>query len=138
MNKYVKEFLHRGLMFAGFGPVITGIVIWVVSMCTQVVSLNPSEMLIAIVSTYLLAFVHAGASIFNQIEHWPIMKSLLCHLGTLYLAYSICYLINSWLPFDWKVLLIFTAVFLAVYLVIWGIVMLSVKATSRRFNSKIK
>ena len=26
MNKYVRSFLHRGLMFGGFGPIIIGIV----------------------------------------------------------------------------------------------------------------
>ena len=26
MNKYLKEFLLRGLMFSGFGPIICGIV----------------------------------------------------------------------------------------------------------------
>ena len=26
MNKYLKEFFHRGLIFGGFGPIILGIV----------------------------------------------------------------------------------------------------------------
>jgi hypothetical protein len=100
--------------------------------------LSGLEVMIGIISTYLLAFVHAGASIFNQIEHWPISKSLLCHLSTLYVAYSLCYVINTWIPFEPKVLLIFTIVFLTIYLVVWGIVYLSVKTISKNCNAKLK
>ena len=138
MNKYVKEFLHRGLMFSGFGPIIFGIIVFIVSKTTDNLVLNAGEVLVGIVSTYLLAFVHAGASVFNQIEHWGIGKSLLCHLSTLYVAYSLCYLINTWIPFEPKVLLIFTLIFMAVYFVVWGIVYFSINTTSKNFNAKLK
>ena len=138
MNKYVKEFLHRGLMFSGFGPIIFGIIIFIVSKTTDSFIFEAGEVLIGIVSTYLLAFVHAGASVFNQIEHWGIGKSLLCHLSTLYVAYSLCYLINTWIPFEPTVLLIFTLIFMVVYFVVWGIVYFSIKATSKNFNAKLK
>lgn len=138
MNKYVKAFLHRGLMFGGFGPIIFGIIIFIVSKTTEDLVLNGADMLTGIISTYLLAFVHAGASVFNQIDHWSIGKSLLCHLSTLYVAYSFCYVVNTWIPFEPKMLLIFTAVFMAIYFIVWGIVYLSVKATSKSFNAKLK
>ena len=138
MNKYVKEFFHRGLVFSGFGPIIFGIVIFIVSKTTDNLVLSGGEVLTGIVSTYLLAFAHAGASVFNQIEHWSIGKSLLCHLLTLYVAYSLCYVINTWIPFDPKVLLIFTIVFLTIYFVVGGIVYLSIKATSKNCNAKLK
>ena len=138
MNKYVKEFFHRGFVFSGFGPIIFGIIIFIVSKTTDNLVLNAGEVLVGIVSTYLLAFVHAGASVFNQIEHWGIGKSLLCHLSTLYVAYYLCYLINTWIPFEPKVLLIFTLIFMTVYFVVWGIVYVSVKVTSKNFNAKLK
>ena len=138
MNKNVKEFFHRGFVFSGFGPIIFGFIIFIVSKTTDNLVLNAGEVLVGIVSTYLLAFVHAGASVFNQIEHWGIGKSLLCHLSTLYVAYSLCYLINTWIPFEPKVLLIFTLIFMAVYFVVWGIVYVSVKSTSKNFNAKLK
>ena len=138
MNKYVKEFFHRGLIFGGFGPIIFGIIIFIVSKTTDNLVLSGGEVLIGIVSTYLLAFVHAGASVFNQIEHWSTGKSLLCHLSTLYVAYSLCYLINTWIPFEPTVLLIFTLIFMVVYFVVWGIVYFSIKATSKNFNAKLK
>lgn len=93
--------------------------------------------MIAILSTYLLAFIVAGASVFNQIEHWPLPKSLVCHFLTLYTAYTICYLCNTWIPFSFVVILIYTAIFLAVYFIIWITVYVCVKATSKKFNKRI-
>lgn len=138
MNKYVKEFFHRGLIFGGFGPIILGIIYFILSKIIDNFTISGDEALLAIVSIYLLAFVHAGASVFNQIEHWGIGKSLLCHLSTLYVAYSLCYVINTWIPFEPKVLLIFTAIFMAIYFVVWGIVYFSIKATSKKINAKLK
>ena len=138
MNKYVKEFFHRGLVFSGFGPMILGIIYFILSKTVDGFMLSGLEVMIGIISTYLLAFVHAGVSIFNQIEHWGISKSLLCHLSTLYVAYSLCYVANTWIPFEPKVLLIFTIIFIIVYFVIWGIVYFSIKATSKNFNAQLK
>lgn len=137
MNKYFKEFLHRGLVFAGFGPVVVAIVYLILSKTLNDFSLGGTEVFTAIVSTYLLAFVHAGASVFNQIEKWPIAKSLLVHFSTLYAAYVFCYLINSWIPFAWAVMGIFTAGFIVLYFVIWFTVLISIKATEKRLNKKL-
>ena len=134
MNKYAKKFLHRGLVFGGFGPIILGIVL---RCALPDVALTGGAILTGIVSTYLLAFIQAGASIFNQIEHWPLPKSLLCHFGSLYGAYSLCYLVNRWIPFEPLVLVIFTAVFITVYFAIWLTVYLCVRAASRKLNEKI-
>lgn len=138
MNRYVKDFLHRGLMFGGFGPIVAGIVFLILSFSLEDFSLGGAELFLAIVSTYVLAFLQAGASVFNQIEKWPIAKSLLCHFGTLYLAYSLCYLVNAWIPFDWRVLLIFTLIFAVTYLVIWLTVWGIIRSTSKRFNERLK
>ena len=92
----------------------------------------------AIVSTYLLAFVHAGASVFNQIESWPLAKSTLCHFGVLYVAYILCYVINSWIPFEPLVLGIFTAIFAVGYAVIWLAVYVSIRVTVKRLNRSLR
>ena len=137
MNKYLKSFLHRGLIFGGFGPVITGIIYLILSITIDNFSVSGTEMFTAIISTYLLAFIHAGCSIFNQVEHWPIAKSLFFHFLSLYLAYSVCYLINFWIPFDITVFLIFTGIFVLGYAIVWLIVYLIVKQTERKLNSKL-
>lgn len=136
-KNYVKSYFLRGLLFSGFGPIIAGIVFLILDFTIEDFSLTGKEILLAIVSTYILAFVQAGASIFNQIEGWSIPKSLACHLSSIYLAYLTCYLLNSWIPLNWKVILIFTVIFLAVYFIVWIIVYLCVKATSKKLNKKI-
>ncbi|MBP3940879.1 MAG: DUF3021 domain-containing protein [Christensenellaceae bacterium] len=138
MNKYFKEFLRRGLIFGGFGPIILGIIYAILDSTIENFALSGNQILIAILSVYLLAFVQAGASVFNQIESFSLPKSLFCHLGLLYAAYTICYLVNNWIPFDPKVILIFTAIFLAAYLTIWAIVYLSVKKASSKLNAKLQ
>ena len=138
MNKYVRQFLHRGLIFGGFGPIIAGVVFFFIDVSGVSLDLSGGEMFLAIFSIYLLAFVQAGASVFNQIEDWPIAKSLGCHLGALYLVYLACYLVNSWIPFEPMVLLIFTAIFLAVYFAVWFTVFVCTKAASRKMSEKLK
>ncbi len=138
MNRYMKEFLHRGMAFGGFGPIIVGIIYLILSYTLEGFSLSGLEVFTAIVSTYLLAFIQAGVSVFNQIEEWPLAKSLLCHFAVLYAAYVGCYLLNAWIPFDLTVLLIFTAIFVVAYFVIWITVYLAVRATSKKMNQKLQ
>lgn len=138
MNKYVKSFFHRGLMFGGFGPIICGIIFYIISLNNNDFSVDGKQILIAVLSTYIIAFVHAGASVFNQIDEWPIAKSLLFHLGSLYVVYTGCYLFNSWIPFDFRTILVFTAIFLLIYFTVWTIVVISIKATSKKMNKSLK
>ena len=138
MNKYLKEFLHRGLMFGGFGPIVAGVVFAILQKTIDGFSLTGTEVLLAIISIYLLAFIQAGVTVFNQIEDWPVPKSLLCHFVLLYIAYSGCYLLNSWIPFEPMVLVIFSLIFTVTFFIIWGIVYLSVKSMSKKMNSKLR
>lgn len=137
MNRYVKEFFHRGLLFGGFGPIIVGIILLAVSLSGEAVTLTAKDYLISTVSIYLLAFVHAGASVFNQIEHWSLPKSIFFHFSSLYIVYTLCYIINSWIPFEPEVLLIFTAVFVAVYVAVWLTVVVILKITTKKLNRKL-
>ena len=138
MNRYVKQFLHRGLIFGGFGPVILGIIFYFIDLSGTDIMLDGGSILLAIVSIYVLAFVQAGASVFNQIEHWSVCKSLFFHFSSLFLVYSLTYILNSWIPFEPVVLLIFCLVFVAVYFATWLTVYFSTKAYTKRLNSKLK
>lgn len=137
MNKCVKNYLQRGIAFGGFGPIVMGIVFAILYAAGVDVRLNGVEILIAIVSTYVLAFVQAGASVFNQIESWPIAKRMGIHFASLYVVYVACYLINRWLPFSWQVILVFTAIFVGVYLIVWITVALITHGISKRLNNSL-
>ena len=134
----VKEFLHRGLIFGGLGPIVMGIVYFILHRTQDNFTLGGDEVFLGIVSVYLLAFLHAGASVFNQLEHWPVAKSTLCHFGILYVAYALCYILNSWIPFEPVVLGIFTAVFVGMYLLVWLIVYISLKLYEKKLNRFLK
>jgi hypothetical protein len=134
----VRDFFFRGLLFGGFGPIIAGIVYLILHLTLQDLTLTGLQVFTVIVSTYLLAFVHAGASVFNQIESWPLAKSTLCHFGLLYIAYVLCYVINSWIPFEPMVLGIFTAIFAVGYAVIWLAVYVSIRVTVKRLNRSLR
>ena len=138
MNIYLKRFLQRGIAFGGFGPIILGIVFLILSLTINDFSLGGREVCLAIISTYILAFVQAGASVFNQIDEWPIAKSTAVHFLMLYVVYVLCYLLNSWIPFNINMVLIFTAIFAAAYLVVWLTVVVSIKVISKKLNAKVK
>lgn len=138
MNKYVKQFLYRGLIFGAGGPIVAGIVFLILGVTLDNFSLTGSQIFLTIISTYLLAFVHAGASVFNQVEHWTVLRSLFFHFMSLYVAYVACYTVNSWIPFEWIAILIFTAAFTVTYFIIWGTVVLAIKATERKLNRRLK
>ena len=138
MNKYVKNYLQRGIAFGGFGPIVAGLVFWVLQLSGVGVVLSGAQVLIAIVSTYVLAFVQAGASVFNQIEEWPLAKSMGLHFLSLYIVYVGCYLVNRWIPFAWQVIAVFTGIFILVYLAIWLTVYLIIKSVSKKLNKNIR
>ena len=137
MNIYVKEFIKRGLMFSGLGPVTAALIIFIISQFEEIPSLSGMQVLIIVASTYILAFTQAGATVFNQIEHWSLPKSLACHFASLYAVYVLCYLVNSWIPFNINVVLIFTIIFAASFFAIWTIVFLSVRHLSKKLNKNL-
>ncbi len=136
-KEHLKEFLHRGALFGGFGPVVVALVYLIVGYCTGETAMTTEMFFRATVTGYFLAFLVAGASIFYQIEAWGLAKSSLCHLLVLYTTYLGAYLFSGWLEAEIATVAIFTAIFAAGYLVIWGIIWLSIKATARKFNEKM-
>lgn len=138
MNRYLKDFIFRGLLFSGFGPIILGIVFFFLEISGVDLALTGKDVFIAIISTYVIAFVQAGASVFNQIEHWPLGKSILCHFTSLFLVYSLTYVINAWIPFEPMILVAFCLIFVAVYLAVWLTVYFSTKAYTKKMNAKIE
>lgn len=137
MNIYVKEFIKRGLMFSGLGPVTAALVIFIISRFEENLQLGASQVLIMVISSYILAFVQAGATVFNQIEHWSVPKSLICHFSSLYAVYVFTYLVNTWIPFNINVIFVFTAIFVITFFVIWTTVFLAVRHLSKKLNKNL-
>ena len=136
MKKQLVEFLKRGLIFGGFGPIIVSIIYFIISF-SETVTLNAGEILVAVISSYLLTFIQAGATIFNQIENWSTSKSFLVYFSILYIAYLSCYLVNTWIPFEWLFVLFFTISFAVVYLIVWFTVYFIAKNITKKLNEKL-
>ncbi len=137
MNLYVKEYLKRGLIFSGFGPIVAGIVYLIIELSGVDLKLTGLNVFSAILTTYVIAFVQAGSSVFNQIEAWPKAKCLLFQMTSIYVVYMGGYLINNWIPFKVEVIIIFTCVFVATYLSIWLTVYFVTKNVSKKLNDKL-
>lgn len=138
MNYYVKEYIKRGLIFSGLGPVVAGIVYMIIEKSGMDLKLSGTEVLLAIISTYVMAFVQAGASTFNTIESWGKAKSLFFQMSSIYVVYICGYLINRWIPFDWIIILIFTISFIVCYLIVWFTVYFIVRKETKKLNEKLE
>ena len=134
----VKEFFFRGLIFGGAGPLVLGIVYLCLHRVLENFSLSGFEVFLGILSTYILAFIHAGSGVFHKIESWSPSKSCLCQMSLLYASYILCYVLNDWIPFEPIAIAVFTAIFVVGYGVICLTVYLSIKAYAKRLNRALR
>lgn len=138
MNKYVKQFFHIGLIFSGLGPVTLGIIYLIINASGVTVSLSAMDVFKAILSTYVIAFIHAGSNVFPKIESWSKFKGAFFQGLSLYLVYLGAYLINNWIPFNFIVIAVFTGIFVVTFAVIWVVVYFVTKSSVRKMNDKLK
>ncbi|MBR4863680.1 MAG: DUF3021 domain-containing protein [Oscillospiraceae bacterium] len=138
MKKFWKEFLLRGLLCATGGPLVIAVVYGILGATGTVTSLSPKEVCTAIISVTLLAFIAAGMSAIYQTERLPLPIMILLHGGVLYVAYILTYLVNGWLLNKLVPILVFTAIFLVGYGIIWMIIYLVNKANAERMTKLLK
>lgn len=138
MKQYALTFLKRGLMAASGGPVILAIVYGLLGQAGQIISLSPGEVCLGILTVSVMAFIAAGISVVYTIERLPLMSAILIHGGVLYLDYILIYLLNGWLKSQAVPILIFTAVFLGGYALVWLLVYGSIRAKTDRINEKLR
>ena len=119
MKKFVLEFLRRGFAACGMGPIILAILYLILQQTAAVETLTVNQVCIGIFSITALAFIAGGMNAIYQIERLPLMVAILIHGSVLYISYLVTYLLNDWL--DWGVMsiVVFSAIFLVGYIVIW-------------------
>ena len=138
MKKFAKEFLLRGLLAAGGGPVVLAIVYGILGATGTVSSFSPREVCLGILTVTVLAVFVGGMTAIYRLEQLPLISAILLHGAGLYTAYILIYLINGWLKQQLLPILIFTAVFIAGYALIWMCIYLSIKARTDRINQKLQ
>lgn len=138
MKKFLKEFLLRGLLCASGGSIVLAIVYGILGATGSVETFSPYEVCTGILTITLLAFIAAGMTAVYQMEQLPLPIMILLHGGALYIAYILTYLINGWLQNSLVPILIFTAIFLVSYALIWLIIYLIEKAKTEKLNKMLK
>ena len=138
MKKFLKEFLLRGLICAGGGPVVLAIIYGILGATGAVEHFSPNEVCTGILTITLLAFIAAGMTAIYQMEQLPLLTMILLHGGALYIAYILTYLINGWLANQLKHIAIFTGIFIAGYAAIWSIIYCIEKRKTTKLNKLLK
>ena len=138
MKKFMKEFLLRGLICAGGGPLVLAAIygLWGASGAVQ--ALSPHEVCMGILSITLLAFIAAGMTAIYQLEQRPLPIMILLHGGVLYITYILTSLLNGWLANALVSILVFTGIFIAGYALIWLIVYRVEKRKAEKLNKMLK
>ena len=138
MKTFWKEFLLRGLICAGGGPVILAIIYGILGATGVAESLSPREVSMGILSITVLAFIAAGMTAIYQMEQFPLPMMILLHGGALYIAYIFTYLLNGWLANRLIPILIFTGIFLVGYAIVWLIIYCVERRKAEKVSKALK
>ena len=138
MKKFVLEFLRRGAIASGSGPIVLAIIYMILQQVAEVETLTVNQVCIGIFSLTALAFIAGGLNALYQIERLPLMFAILIHGSVLYVSYLATYLINDWLDFGALPIIIFSAIFVVGYIVIWAIIYSIIKRNTARVNEILK
>ena len=138
MKKFVSEFIRRGLIAVGVGPVVFAVVYLILQQYAAIEVLTVNQICIGIFSLSALAFVAGGMNAIYQIERLPLMAAILIHGSVLYVGYLGTYLLNDWLDLGVIPIVVFTGIFVACYALIWLIIYCIEKHKAEKLNKLLK
>lgn len=138
MKQFVLEFVRRGIIVSGIGPIVLATVYLILQQSAAIDTLSVNQVCIGIFSLAALAFVAGGMNAIYQIERLPLMAAILIHGGVLYISYLATYLVNDWLNFGLLPIVVFTAIFVVGYIVIWAIIYSIIKRNTRKLNKMLQ
>lgn len=137
MKKYVKEFLHRGLLCCAGGPLVLAVIYAILGKLDTMASIPLSEAATAIFSITLMAFIAAGITCVYTVEQLPLPMAIATHAVVLYLDYLLMYLLNDWLPRNGHAIGIFSAVFFGGFALVWIFIYFFTKNQTTKLNQKL-
>ena len=138
MKRFVLEFLRRGAIASGIGPIVWAIIYMILQQVAEVETLTVNQVCIGIVSLTALAFLAGGMNVLYQIERLPLLMAILIHGSVLYVSYLGTYLINDWLDFGVIPIIVFSAIFVVGYIVIWAIIYSIIKRNTAKLNEMLQ
>ena len=134
MRNILLEFLRRGFVALGLGPLILVVVYLILQNQAGIETLSISQVCLSILSLSALAFIVGGMNAIYQVERLPLMVAILIHGIVLYFSYLITYLVNDWIEWGITPILVFTAIFIIGYLVIWAAIYFITRRDTERLN----
>ena len=138
MRKHVLEFIRRGLIACGFGPIVLAFFYLILQHQGDIEILTVNQVCLGIFSLSGLAFTAGGMNAIYQIERLPLMVAILIHGSVLYVSYLVAYLLNSWLEWGVVPILVFSCIFIVGFFVIWAIIYSIIKRNTDRINEILK
>ena len=138
MKKHFLEFLRRGFVSCGFGPIVLAIFYLILRQQGAVQILTVEQVCIGIFSLTALAFIAGGMNFIYQIEQMPLMVAIFIHGSVLYISYLVTYLLNDWLEWSITPILVFTCIFIFGYLAIWAVIYSIIKRNTDKINAILK
>jgi hypothetical protein len=138
MKKNVLEFIRRGLIACGFGPMILAVLYLILKNQAGLESLTVNQVCIGIFSISALAFIAGGMNVVYQIEQLPLMWAILIHGCVLYFSYLGTYLVNDWLEWGKAPILVFTGIFGLGYLAVWAVIYSLTRRNTEKINMALR
>ena len=138
MKKHILEFVRRGMMACGFGPIVLAILYLILRHHGVVETLSVSQVCIGIFSLAALAFIAGGMNMIYQVERLPLMGAILIHGVVLYVSYLLTYLVNDWLEGGATPILVFSGIFVVGYLAIWAVIYSVIHRNTQKLNEMLQ
>ena len=138
MKKTILDFIRRGMIAMGIGPIVLAIIYLILQHNGILQTLDVGEVCVGIFSLSALAFAAGGLNALYQIERLPLMVAILIHGAVLYGTYLCVYLLNGWLEWGMLPVLVFSAIFVVGYVVIWAIIYCIIKKRTTALNRQLR
>ena len=125
-------------MACGFGPIVLATLYLILQQTAAMDTVTVNQVCIGIFSITALAFVAGGMNVIYQIERLPLMVAIFIHGSVLYISYLVTYLLNDWLKWGAKPILVFSGIFVFGYLGVWAVIYSITKRNTDRINEMLK
>ena len=138
MKKHIREFMRRGFVACGFGPLVLALLYLILQEKAGVETLTVNQVCLGILTLSVLAFVAGGLNFVYQVERLPLMAAISIHGAVLYASYLVTYLVNGWLEQGVIPILVFSAIFILGFLAIWAVIYAVMRSRTHRINELLK
>ena len=138
MKRFLREFLRRGLVACGFGPIVLAVIYILLEKNGVVQTIPIGEAVLSILTSALLAFIAGGINAVYQVERLPLIVAVFIHGITLYADYIVIYLVNNWISAQWNAIVVFTVCFFSGFAIIWAGIYLYMRRSAEKLNRKLR